>query len=483
MLKAAVLLAGGALLAAGCGLGTGGPDKAGGRGRPVTLRLAYTDEAGSEPGRAATYFANRVRELSGGRIRVRILWQAGGFDSPRWELSVTDMVRTGKAQLVLAPARAWVQSGAASLDALIAPFVITSDKVAARVVAGPLTQELLGGLKEAGAVGLAMVPGGLRHPFAFGDPLLRRADYVGAGIRAPYSEIAYDGWRKLGARPMDLAGADLPKAAERGRVVATESGYGFAGGLTQRTTATGNVTPFARIDVLGVATGAVAELGAHDRDVLRRAAADMTRQALRTGRTDAQLASNFCAAGGRVVLAPEEDVSTLIAAAAPVTASLEREPGTRRLVEEIRSWQAEEVIEPASSCGTAVRVERPSPARERTSLHELDGVYRVAWPESEAKQAGMSDDFARRNFGVSTLTLRGGRYVWHLENGTRAPDCHGPYRVRGRTFWLDMNVQTCIGEFDMTWSLKGDELWLSTRNALRDDAIWWGAKPWRKIAD
>jgi hypothetical protein len=209
----------------------------------------------------------------------------------------------------------------------------------------------------------------------------------------------------------------------------------------------------------------------------------MTRQALRTGRTDAQLARDFCAAGGRVVLAPEEDVSTLMAAAAPVTASLEREPGTRRLVEEIRSWQAEEVIEPASSCGTAVRVERPSPARERTSIHALDGVYRVAWPESEAKQAGMSDDFARRNFGVSTLTLRGGRYVWHLENGTRAPDCHGPYRVRGRTFWLDMNVQTCIGEFDMTWSLKGDELWLSTRNALRDDAIWWGAKPWRKIAD
>jgi hypothetical protein len=34
----------------------------------------------------------------------------------------------------------------------------------------------------------------------------------------------------------------------------------------------------------------------------------------------------------------------------------------------------------------------------------------------------------------------------------------------------------------MSWSLKGDELWLSNPDAPRNDAIWWGTKPWRRIA-
>ena len=472
------------VLAAGCGLGAGGSDKAGGQGRPVTLWLAYTDEPGTPPGRAAAYFGDRVRELSGGRIRVRILWQAGGFESPRWELSVADMVRTGKAQLVLAPARAWAERGASRLDALMAPFLITSDATASRIVDGPLTHELLAGVKDAGAVGLAMVPGGLRHPFSFGDPLVRRADYAGARIRAPYSEIVYDGWRALSAGPVDVPGSVLSKAAGDGRVAAAESGYAFAR-FTQRSTATGNVTPFARIDVLGAATGVWGKLDAHDRDVLQRAAEDMTRHALRTGRTDGQLAREFCAAGGRVVLAPDSDVSTLAAAAAPVVARLEHEPDTRRLIDEIRSWRAREVVEPATSCGKPVRAARPAPADSSTSIHALDGVYRVVWREPEMLKAGMSAGKVRADSGIQTLTLRGGRYTWHLENGKHPPDCHGPYQIRGHTFWLDMNdtVGYCEGIVYAAWSLKGDELRFTIRGGIRDDALWWGAKPWRKIAD
>src|SRR4051812_29627354 len=167
--------------------------------------------------------------------------------------------------------------------------------MAGRVVAGPLTTKLLSGLGAAGTVGLGMVPGGLRHPFAFGRPLLRRSDYAGAGIRVPYSYTVYDGWRALGARPVDLAGSAVPKAAGAGRIVAAESGYEFAGGLTQRSTATGNVTPFARIDVLAAATGVFAKLDSDDRALLRRAATDMTRDAVRTAHADAQLAQDFCA--------------------------------------------------------------------------------------------------------------------------------------------------------------------------------------------
>jgi hypothetical protein len=311
--------------------------------------------------------------------------------------------------------------------------------------------------------------------------LVTRADYAGTTIRAPYSKITYDGWRTLGARPVDLPVSELAKAADGGRETAAESGYEFARGFTQRSTATGNVTPFARIDVLAAATGAWAELDARDRDVVQRAAADMTRHALSTGRTDAQLARDFCAAGGRVIRAPENDVSTITASTAPVVDRLEREPRTRQLIDEIRSWQAEPT-EPAASCGNPTRAAPPAPARRSTSIHELDGVYRVNWPDTELLNAGVSADYTSKNSGVQTLTLRGGRYTWHQENGKHPPDCHGPYRIRGHTLWLDMNVETCTGAYEATWSLKGDELWLSLQDAIADDAIWWGAKPWRRIA-
>lgn len=124
-------------------------------------------------------------------MRVRVLWQAGGASAPRWELRVVAMVRRRDVDLALVPARAWAESGVASVDALQAPFVITSDALARRVVAGPLTAQMLAGLRAAGVVGLAMVPGGLRHPFSFGRPMLTRSDYVGAVIRAPYSTIVW----------------------------------------------------------------------------------------------------------------------------------------------------------------------------------------------------------------------------------------------------------------------------------------------------
>lgn len=484
-MRAVLVLAICGLLGAGCSLhrGAGAADKAGGHGRPVTLRLALTDGPGNAPGRAAVYFADRVRELSGGRLRVRILWQAGGFQSPRWELHVAEMVRTRNAELALVPARAWSQSGAARLVALVAPFLITSDVVARRVVAGPLTAELLGGLRPAGAVGLGMVPAGLRHPFSFGRPLLMRSDFAGAAIRVPYSDIVYDGWRALGARPVDLPGSILAKAAAEGRVVAADSGYEFASGLTQTSTATGNLTPFARIDVLAAATGVFSGLGAHDRDVLHRAAADMTRNALATGSTDGRLARAFCAAGGRVVLAPADQVRTLVAATAPVTASLEHEPRTRRLIEQIRSWAATAKVEPVSSCGTAARAARPAPSRESAAIHALDGVYRLNWSEPEMVRAGISAGYASHTFGLETWTLKGGRYVYHTDDGLNPPDCRGPYTIRGHRLFVDFNVPGCVGTLDATWTLKGDQLWLSVRNNTRDDVIWWGTKPWRKIAD
>ncbi len=479
-LALALLLCG--VAGAGCSLlsSGGAADKAGGHGRAVTLRLAYPDGPGNAPAHAADYFARRVLELSGGRMRVRILWQAGGYQSKRWELRVVQMVRSGRAELALVAARAWAQRGATRLDPLVAPFLLTSDALVRRVAAGPLTRELLSGLGPAGAVGLALIPGGLRHPFSFGQPLLRPADFAGTTIRAPYSDLVYATLRSLGARPVDVEGGRVDAAVSRHQVAAAESGYEFASGIPSPAVATGNVTPFARIDVLAAARGAFAALSPGDRALLRRAAADATRNALRTGRADAQLARQFCASRrGRVVLAAPHDVRALAAAAAPVTARLARDPRTRRAIAEIRSWPPRP--RPPVACKAAPAA-APRPARGAADLHALDGVYRIAWTEREELRAGISPGYAHNTFGVQTWTLRGGHWVLHTNNGLYPPDCRGPYTLRGHTLWADFNVAGCNGTLDATWSLEGDELRLRLRHAVRDDEIWWGTKPFRRIA-
>src|SRR3954469_1675398 len=85
-----------ALAAAGLAACGGGPsDKAGGAAPPITLRLGTPDEPARAASDAVERFAARVRQLSDGRIRIKIVWEAGGRDVPRRDQRVAAQVRTG----------------------------------------------------------------------------------------------------------------------------------------------------------------------------------------------------------------------------------------------------------------------------------------------------------------------------------------------------------------------------------------------------
>ena len=76
-----------------------------------------------------------------------------------------------------------VTAGAASLKGLQAPFVVTNNQQAAAVAADPIADKAMADLRKIHLVGLALVPGGLRHPFGYGDkPLLGASDYRAATI-------------------------------------------------------------------------------------------------------------------------------------------------------------------------------------------------------------------------------------------------------------------------------------------------------------
>ena len=83
-----------AALAAGCSVsGNDDADKAGGSDAPDVLRLAVADDADQPDAPFARYFARRVSALSDGSVRVRVVWDAAGQDSPGYELGIARLVR------------------------------------------------------------------------------------------------------------------------------------------------------------------------------------------------------------------------------------------------------------------------------------------------------------------------------------------------------------------------------------------------------
>jgi TRAP-type C4-dicarboxylate transport system substrate-binding protein len=304
----------------GC-LGDSEGTKAGGEAGPLTLRVGTDDPAGRPGEEQIQELARRLAELSDGELRLKPVLNAGG-DGRDWDQLVAHRVADGDLDLGLVPSRAFDTEGVTTLRALNAPFLITGDELFGEVIAGPLASRLMSGLDEAGVVGLAMFPEGMRHPFGFQKPLRGPGDYAGQEIRTPTSETVTAMFAALGARTDDM---DPDAGVQAGM----ESAYD----LQPTGTATGNVTFYPKADVLVVSPGLLDKLGEERTEILRRAARE-TRDLLIEQRTsDADAAAAWCDDGHSIALAGDAELAALERATEPVYDALERDPrpeGTRQ---------------------------------------------------------------------------------------------------------------------------------------------------------
>ena len=140
--------------------------------------------------------------LSDGELRIEPVLNAGG-ENADWDQRVARKVAGGDFEMGLIPARAWDTEGVTSLRALQAPFLITSEALRDDVIGSDLADDLMAGLDEAGVLGLALFPEGLRHPFGYERPLLGPQDYAGKALRAPTSNTTAAVFDALGARTND----------------------------------------------------------------------------------------------------------------------------------------------------------------------------------------------------------------------------------------------------------------------------------------
>jgi len=191
-------------ITAGCSFShaSGGADKAGGSNAPTVLSLADSNNVDQPDTPAVRFFAAHVAKLSHGALRIQITFQAAGDKIAEVEQRTVRMVQAGTFDLGWVGARTWDKLGVTSLEALQAPFLITSYPLLDRVVTSEIADKMLDSLRSQHVIGLALIPDQLRQPVGLDRPLVSLSDFAGARVRIQPSRVTNSLIRALGAIPV-----------------------------------------------------------------------------------------------------------------------------------------------------------------------------------------------------------------------------------------------------------------------------------------
>jgi TRAP-type C4-dicarboxylate transport system substrate-binding protein len=292
----------------------------------VVLSIGTNDLPESAVTREILHFAQAVKQASSNAIVIEPQWGFGGEQTPHWDQIVGQAVIVGDLDMAAVPTRAWDALGVTSLRALNAPFVVTHDNALIAAAQDDLAGRLLAGLSEVGVTGLAILPESLRHPNSFGDPLYGAEDYAGAVIRSPYSETVTTMFEALGATTAEGSPEDP-------LLDAMETSFTRSEGPV----VTGNVTFFGKLDALVINDETLAGLTDAQRDILATAAAETRDWVIENLPTDRDLAEQYCASGGTIVAADDDQYASLVVATAPVMTALQEDPVTADLIGQLRA--------------------------------------------------------------------------------------------------------------------------------------------------
>jgi len=439
-------------------------DKAGGSDAPLVLRLGDVDTQ-DDPNTTPVleYFGNQVARLSGGTLRVRVIYDAAGHERPDVEAQVARKVRDGRFDLGWIGAAAWDELGATSFQALHAPFLVTDDVLLDRVATGPLADNMLGGLRDAGVQGLAVIPESLRNPVGLRRPFVSFASFRGARLIVTPSRATDAALRAVGATPVHALGKGQNLAIADGLL---QSLAAFLGPYV----VTGNVSFFPVLHTLFANPASLRALTAAERAALEQAAARTLANAVATRLSAQEAIERFCSTGrsasatggGRVVLASRAELAALVRATRPIYSELERDPRTKSLIGQIQALKRSLPPAPAlrvpGGCSVPPR-SGPTGGTGPQATSKLDGTYR--WLLTTGN--------------VSTMTLRGRK--WQIGEG---PDA-GTYKVTGNRIAFSWPSESSVLIFTFSRDRDGTLHLTPTPSVERGDRGVWSSAPWRRV--
>jgi len=133
---------------------------------------------------------------------------------------------------------------------------------------------------------------------------------------------------------------------------AAESGLRQGFSLTGTPTATGNVIFFPKFQVLFANGAAFEKLSEAQQNILRQAATATQKKAIAEHPSEADAATAWCADGGTIVMASQEQIAAFEAAAKPVFDKLEEDPLNAKLIAAINELKANTKPSPGAEACT-----------------------------------------------------------------------------------------------------------------------------------
>lgn len=282
-----------------------------------TARLGYVPTEDHPVGKAAVFFADKVKEKTGGRITVETFGNGVLGSEPQLQSSI----QGGFLDVMFGPTSNLVGSVPGYLIFDL-PFFYKDFAAVDAVMDGEVGKELFSRLDtEMGIVGLAYMDNGFRHITNAVRPVNTVEDIKGLKIRVIPNPVFLATFEALGANPVPLPYPELFNALETGAVEAQETPVGLIYAsrfyeVQDHLALTGHVyTPF----VLLAGKKWFDGLSAEDQGLVREAAQETAVYQRDLSRNDADRLTGLLEQEGMQVTRPsEEAMAELRARVAPV---------------------------------------------------------------------------------------------------------------------------------------------------------------------
>ena len=438
---------------------------------PVTLTATLGQNPSSVGGDVLDHLVDATRDEA---VRVVVDGRLPYAGDVAAERHAVEALRGGEADVTVVRAGLLQMLGVESLAPLGAPLLVTNDQQAAAIAADPdLRSQLLGGLNRVGLVGLALVPGGLRHPFAFGDePLLGPGDYRDQVINVRPDAAVASMLAALGATADHSLNSERVLAAGT-RLRGIEVSVQHFGAVTLPAVQTTNVTLYEKFDVPVIRRQTWEGLTRAQQDDLSRSLRRAVAAAAAGRPTEEAGQRAWCGTPeASSVLAGRADLSALRAALAPVTRRITADPDAARAVARIRELHDGTTDPTPTACAATRR--GPSAAYYVTPTGDqsvLDGLWRLEVDEQDLLDAGLSAQDAAANAGVWEFRISDGYADGTQPDGRR---CNAQFAFDGEQVSVDFGVrgvEDCGGVARGTYRLTGDRALFDWRNELEYDVV------------
>jgi TRAP-type C4-dicarboxylate transport system substrate-binding protein len=422
---------------------------------PVTLTTTWGNGTG---GIGSDVLAELVNSSSDSPVSLSEPNSTSERDPSDEEGGALEDLASGEADISVVRADRLVAAGAGSLAPLQAPLVVTNNEQAAKIAADPVAKDLMSGLADIGLVGLALAPGGLRHPFGYKDALISPADYKGAVINVRTGPGVSNIVDALGATTDTSVGEDRTTKSTNGTLRGIEVSLQQAVAVDRPAVLTSNVVLYEKFDVVLIRAKAFEALTEPQRDALLAQVKKAISTATEARDTEESGFAAWCeSSGASAESASQDDLAAIDAAMQPVLTKIKKGATAKKAIDRMVELRAGTTDSQLGTCsdpiaGTAEADFLVTPVGDQTVL---DGVWRVEANPDDLEESGASFHDVQVNAGIWTFTTKDG--LTSIDQPT-GDDCEGQFAFDGDQISLNWAVNgndSCYGHSKGTFVIEG----------------------------